>query len=158
MAPGSQISEFLRHFYGWIRSFCDLSHSLLLFVLSELLSPLLVPLQSCSCMRLEGKQGLSCNRGRTASWESIRVTGLCNMGHAYTEWLGNFGSKFKLLRRQGKFQFPKITKDTLVFSDFHQLSCSPFDVFLWISYTFTAGSWQGRYQSQRNRVKKKSAT
>lgn len=114
MAPGSQISEFLRHFYGPIRSFCDLSHSLLLFVLSDLLSPLLVLLQSCSCMRLEEKQGLWCNRGRTASWESIRVTGLCNMGHAYTEWLGNFGSEFKLLRKQGKFQFPKITKDTLV--------------------------------------------
>lgn len=114
MAPGPQIRGFLRHFYGWIRSFCDLSHSLLLFVLSDLLSPLLVPLQSCSCTRSEGKQGLSCNRGRTASWESRRVTGLCNLGHAYTERLGNFGSEFKLLRRQGKFQFLKIINDTLV--------------------------------------------
>lgn len=110
MAVGSQISGFLRHFYGWIRSFWDLSHSLLLFVLSDLLSSLLVPLQSCSGMGLEGKQELSCNRGRAASWESICMTGLCNMGHAYTEWLGNFGSEFKLLREQGKFQSLKSLK------------------------------------------------
>lgn len=115
MAPGSEISGFPSHFYGWMRSFCDLSHSLLLFVLSDLLSSLLVPLQSCSCLRLEGKQGLSCNRGRTASWGSVRTCDWAlNIDHAYIEWLGNFGSEFELLRMQGKFQFPKITKDTLV--------------------------------------------